>query len=77
MTEAPSDWKVQVVLDQEAIIDDIMRLVQILTRQRTHCIVSAVSEADALRRAEEHLKRIHGISLVYVKAMHPRKLEDA
>jgi len=77
MTEKPTDWRIQVVLDRRALVEDIAKLTKILARQRTYCIVSAVNEAEALKKAEEHLKLHSGIPTVYVKAMHPRRLEDA
>jgi ribosomal protein L5 len=74
MTEKPTDWRIQVVLDRKALVEDLGKLTKILARQRTYCVVSAVNEAEALKKAEEHLQRISGISPVYVKAMHPRRL---
>ena len=74
MAEEPTDWKVQVTLDRKALVEDITKLAQILARQRVAVTVSAVNEADALKKAEEHLQRISGIPTVYVKAMHPIKL---
>jgi len=74
MTEKPTDWRIQVVLDRKALVEDIDKLTKILARQRTYCTVSAVNEAEALKKAEEHLQRYSSIPTVYVKAMHPRKL---
>jgi hypothetical protein len=74
MTEKPTDWRIQVVLDRKALVEDIDKLTKILARQRTYCTVSAVNEAEALKKAEEHLKLYSGIPTVYVKAMHPRRL---
>lgn len=74
MTEKPTDWKVEAKLDKKALVEDITKLAQILARQRAIVIVSAMNEADALKKAEERLQRYIGIPTVYVKAMHPRKL---
>ena len=75
MAEGPTDWKVVVVLDRRALVEDIDKLVRILARQRVIVTISASSrEEDALKKAEEHLQRINGIPMVYIKAMHPRKL---
>ena len=75
MTEKPTDWKVAVDLDRRALVEDIDKLVRILARQRVAVTVSAVSEAEALKKAEEHLRLYSGIPKVYVKAMHPRKVK--
>lgn len=72
--EESVDYKVTVTLNREALVEDITKLAQILARRRTFCVVSAVNEAEALKKAEEHLKVINGILTVYVEAMHPRKL---
>jgi hypothetical protein len=74
MTEKPTNWRIQVVLDRRALVEDIAKLTKILARQRTYCVVSAVNEAEALKKVEERLQRINGIPTVYVKAMHPRRL---
>ena len=74
MTEEPMDWRIQVVLDRRALVEDIDKLVRILARQRVIVTVSALSREEALKKSEEHLQRISGIPTVYVKAMHPRKL---
>ena len=74
MAEKPTDWKVAIVLNRKALVEDIDKLVRILARQRVIVTVSASRREDALKKAEEHLQRINGIPMVYVKAMHPRKL---
>ena len=74
MAEAPTDWKIMVTLDRKALVEDIDKLVHILARQRPCCIVSAVNEAEALKKAEERLKQHYGIPAMYVKDMLPRKL---
>ena len=74
MAEESTDWKIQVVLDRKAIVEDITKLAQILARQRVIITVSASSREEALKKAEEHLHRYSSIPTVYVKALHPRKL---
>ena len=74
MTEAPSDWKVQVVLDRKAIVEEITKLVQILARQRVAVVVSASDSERAIEKASAHLELYAGISEAYIKAFNPRKL---
>ena len=74
MAEAPSDWKVQVVLDRKAIVEDITKLAQILARQRVTVIVSASDSEDAIDRAKTHLILQTGILESYMKAFNPRRL---
>ena len=74
MTEKPTDWKVKVTLDREALVEDIDKLVHILARQRVAVIVSASSEEEALERGKEHLQRHSGISGIYIKDLQPRRL---
>ena len=73
MTEK-TDWKIMVVLDREAITEDINDLVKILARQRVNCIVSANDRDEALTEAKKHLQRFAGIPEKYLKALHPRRL---
>jgi hypothetical protein len=74
MAEAPSDWKVQVVLDKKAIVEDITKLAQILARQRLAVIVSASSREEAEEKAKNHLLLHAGISEAYLKAYNSRRL---
>jgi hypothetical protein len=74
MTEKPTDWEVKAIIDRKVLGEYTAKLVKILAGQKVKCIVSAVSEADALKKAEEHLRRSVGISPIHVKAMHPRRL---
>lgn len=74
MAEESTDWKIQVVLDRKALVEDIAKMTKILARQRVIITVSASSREEALKKAEEHLQRYSGIPTVYVKTLHPRKL---
>jgi hypothetical protein len=70
----PSDWEVKAVIDRKVLGEYTAKLVKILAGEKVKCVVSAVNEADALKKAEEHFHRINGISPVLVKAMYARKL---
>lgn len=74
MAEAPTDWKVQVILDRKAIVEDITRLAQILARQRVAVIVSASNSEEAIDKARAHLELHAEISESYMKAFNPRRL---
>ena len=74
MTEKPTDWRVKVTLDREALAEDIDKLVRILARQRVAVIVSASSREEALEKGREHLQRHNGISGIYIKDLQPRRL---
>jgi len=69
-----TDWKINAVLDREAITEDINDLVKILARQRVNCIVSAEDSDEALAEAKKHLQRYAGIPEKYLKALHPSRL---
>ena len=74
MTEEPTDWVVQVILDRGAIVDDITKLVHVLGRQRISYTVSASSGEEAIAKAAERLKRHTGVQGYYVKALNPRRM---
>ena len=69
-----TDWKVQVILDRDALVEDISQLAKILARQRVAVIVSASSGEDAKVAARKHLQKYMAIPEVYLKTLHPRKL---
>ena len=74
MSEELSDWKVQIVLDRKALVDDITKLVQILARGPIYYTVAASSREAAIRKTEEYLHTYLDIGPAYVRAMHPRRL---
>ena len=74
MAEEPTDWKVQVVLDRRAIVEDITKLAQILARERIYYTVAASSRDEAIEKAKVCLQRHVGVSERYVRSLHPRKL---
>lgn len=74
MAEKPTDWEVKAVIDREVLGEYTAKLVEILAGGKVKCIVSAVNEVDALKKAEEHLRRSVGISPIHVKAMYARNL---
>ena len=74
MAEEPTDWEVVAVIDRKVLGEYTARFVKILAGEKVKCIISAVNEADALKKAEEHFRRSVGISPIHVKAMYPRKL---
>lgn len=74
MTEEKTDWKIQVTLDRDAVVEDIVRLVKILKRQQVYCVVSASTREEAVEKAKVHMWQYGGIPTVYLKTMHPRRL---
>lgn len=74
MTEERSDWKVKATLDRDALVEDIVRLVEILKRQRVYCIVSARDAEEAKWKGSDHIDLYMNIPPRYVKAMHPRRM---
>jgi len=74
MAEELTDWKVQVVLDRKALVEDITKLAQILARQRVAVIVSASSRELAEEKARVYLPLHAGISWCYVKSLSSRRL---
>jgi len=47
MAEEPTDWRIQVILDRKALVEDIDKLLHILARQRVIVIISASSREEA------------------------------
>ena len=74
MAEEPTDWKVQVVLDRRAIVEDITKLAQILARERIYYTVAASSREEAIEKAKVCLQRHVGVPACYVRSFHPRRL---
>jgi len=69
-----TDWKVQAILDRDALVEDIAKLAKILARQRVAVIVSASSREDAEMAARKHIQQYMAIPGVYLKTLHPRRL---
>jgi len=74
MAEEPTDWKVQVVLDRRALVEDITKLAQILARERIYYTVAASSRDEAIEKAKVYLQRHVGVPERYVRSLDPRKL---
>jgi hypothetical protein len=74
VAEELTDWKVQVVLDRRAIVEDITKLAQILARERIYYTVAASSRGEAIDKAKVYLQRHVGVPERYVRSLHPRRL---
>jgi len=69
-----TDWKVTVILDRQALVEDIAKLAKILAQQRVSVLVSASSGEDAEVAARKHIQQYMAIPEAYLKTLHPRRL---
>jgi len=69
-----TDYKVTVILDRQALVEDIAKLAKILARQRVFVLVSASSGEDAEVVARKHIQQYMAIPEVYLKTLRPRRL---
>ena len=69
-----TDWAVRVVLDRDALVEDIHGLLDILRRQRVRVVVSASNSEEAEEEARLHLERVFKIPPRYVRSLRLRRM---